>query len=309
MKGGHGAGSLALVADFRAVLLAEGTVLFLVFVLLAIGWVACREMLLARARSWLAAQRGRWPAEPAWRRVLRIGFGVLWIVDGLLQAQPGMPAGLASRVMAPAADGSPGWVAHVVNFGAQIWSGSPADVAAGAVWIQLGIGIWLVSVSSPNWSRIAGLVSVGWGLVVWAFGEAFGGILAPGASWLTGAPGGVLFYVVAGGLIALPARLWDSPALARLLAGGTGVFLAGMAVLQAWPGRGFWQGTAGGRPGPLTSMVREMSQTPQPGWLSRLVANVGSVVQAHGFAVNVVTVLALAVSALVFITVALTGPP
>ena len=36
------------------------------------------------------------------------------------------------------------------------------------------------------------------GLVVWVFGEAFGGIFAPGATWLFGAPGAVLFYCVAG---------------------------------------------------------------------------------------------------------------
>ena len=30
------------------------------------------------------------------------------------------------------------------------------------------------------WSRAAGLASVGWGLVVWVFGESFGGIFAPG---------------------------------------------------------------------------------------------------------------------------------
>ncbi len=41
---------------------------------------------------------------------------------------------------------------------------------------------------------MAGLVSVGWGLIVWAFGEAFGGIFAPGLSFLFGAPGAVIFY-------------------------------------------------------------------------------------------------------------------
>ncbi|HYK67696.1 MAG TPA: hypothetical protein VEV45_07090, partial [Streptosporangiaceae bacterium] len=197
------ASSLALIADFRAVLLAEGTVMFLLFVLLAISWVACREMLLARARAWLAAQRGRWPAEPAGRRVLRIGFGVLWIIDGLLQAQPGMPTGLPSQVIAPAATGSPGWVQHVVSFGTQIWSGDPVEAAAGAVWIQLGIGIWLLTTPFGAWSRLGGLVSACWAGLVWVFGEALGGLFAPGASVLTGAPGAVLFYGAAGVLLAM----------------------------------------------------------------------------------------------------------
>ena len=40
------------------------------------------------------------------------------------------------------------------------------------------------------------------------FGEAFGGIFAPGLTWLFGAPGAVLIYAVAGALIALPERAW-----------------------------------------------------------------------------------------------------
>ena len=79
--------------------------------------------------------------------------------------------------------------------------------------------------------------------MVWVFGESVGGIFAPGLSWLTGAPGGVLFYVAAGALLALPENVWRHPRSGRLLLAGLGVFLAGMALLQAWPGRGFWQGT------------------------------------------------------------------
>jgi len=292
-------GGLGPAADFRAVLLAEGTAMFLLFVLLAIGWVACREVLLARARLWLAAQRGRWPAEPAARRVLRIGFGVLWIIDGLLQAQAGMPTGLASRVMAPSAAGSPGWVLHLMHIGTQTWSGDPVEAAVGAVWIQLGIGIWLVSVSTPRWSRLAGLVSVGWGLVVWVFGEAFGGIFGPGASWLTGAPGAALFYCAAGGLIAMPDRYWRDPRLGRRILQACGAVLVAGAVLQAWPGRGFWQGTLPGHanarvPGPLASYVGSMAQMSQPAALNDLDGRFAALVAAHGFAVNLVAVVALA---------------
>jgi hypothetical protein len=296
---GPGVGSLGPAADFRAMLLSEGTAMFLLFVLLAIGWVVCREILLARARAWLTAQRGRWPAEPAARRVLRIGFGVLWIVDGLLQAQPGMPTGLTSQVITPAAAGSPGWVAHVVNFGTQIWSGDPVEAAVGSVWIQLGIGIWLVSVSSPRWSRLAGIVSVGWGLVVWVFGEAFGGLLGGAASWLTGAPGAALFYCVAGALLALPVRHWRDPELGRRILQAAGALLVASAVFQAWPGRGFWQGTLPGAanarvPGPLASAVGSMAQMSQPAALHDLAGWFAALVAAHGFAVNLVAVIVLA---------------
>ena len=35
--------------------------------------------------------------EPPARRLLRIGLGLLWLVDGLLQAQPAMPAGFVAH--------------------------------------------------------------------------------------------------------------------------------------------------------------------------------------------------------------------
>jgi hypothetical protein len=48
----------------------------------------------------------------------------------------------------------------------------------------------------------------------------------------------VLIYAVAGALIALPERAWRTRRLGQLMTAGAGLFLLGMAVLQAWPGRG-----------------------------------------------------------------------
>ena len=121
-----------------------------------------------------------------------------------------MAVGLPSQVIEPTAAASPGWVQHLVNAGGTTWSYHPMQAGASAVWIQVGIGIWLLVAARGPLSRLAGLVSVGWGLVVWVFGEAFGGIFAPGLTWLFGAPGAVLIYAVAGALIALPERAWRS---------------------------------------------------------------------------------------------------
>ena len=198
----------------------------------------------------------------------------------------------------PAADGSPGWVRGLVDFAAKGWTYHPVSAAAAAVWIQVGIGIWLLTAARGPWSRLGGLASVGWGLAVWIFGEAFGGIFAPGLSWLFGAPGAALLYAVAGALIALPDRAWTGRRLGRAVLAGTGVFLAGMALLQAWPGRGFWSGTAGRQPGNLASMVQGMAQASQPGFLSSWLHGFGTVAAAHGFAVNLIVVVALAAAGL-----------
>jgi len=323
-----------LVAAFRSALLHQGTIAFIAVVFLWLIWATARTWRLTTPsatpstggagaasdaegttaegttaegttaegtteaakseRGGLGEARGRW--------LLRIGFGVLWILDGILQAQPKMAAGLPSLVIEPTAADSPAWVQHLVNWGGTIWSYHPIQAGAASVWIQVGIGAWLIVGGRGRWSRLAGAASVGWGLVVWVFGESFGGIFAPGLSWLTGAPGGVLFYVAAGALTALPEGAWRSPRLGRLVLAGFGIFFIAMAVLQAWPGRGFWQGTVHGRPGSLTHMVQSMASTSQPHFLSALLSSFSSFVAGNGFAVNLVVVIVLAVLGAIFLT-------
>jgi cytochrome oxidase Cu insertion factor (SCO1/SenC/PrrC family) len=289
-----------LVAAFRSALLHQGAIALVMVVLLGLIW--------ATARVWRPgapagdAADGAGDPEPRGRWLLRTGFGVLWIFDGLLQAQPKMAGGLAAVIIEPAAASSPRWVQHLVNWGGTVWSYHPVQAGAASVWIQLGIGAWLIAAARGPWSRLAGAASVAWGLIVWVFGESFGGIFAPGLSLLTGAPGGVLFYVAAGALVVLPEDAWRRPRSGRLLLAGIGIFLAAMALLQAWPGRGFWQGTVRGKPGTLAAMVTEMSGTPQPRFLSSLLAGFGSFATRNGFAVNLVVVVALAVLAGAFLS-------
>jgi cytochrome oxidase Cu insertion factor (SCO1/SenC/PrrC family) len=242
-------------------------------------------------------QRERWP-EPRARRVLRVGFGLLWIVDGILQTQSGMPLRLTGQVIAEAGSGSPSWLQDVVRWGATVWNNHPVTAATAAVWIQVGIGVWLLLVARGRWSRLGGLVSVGWALSVWVFGESLGGILAPSATWLFGAPGAVLFYAAAGALIALEERRWRDRRLGRRLLAGCGALLVAMAILQAWPGRGFWQGQGGA----LQSMVAEMAQTPQPHALSALLSDFAAFAGAHAVAVNLFVVVVLAATGVAFMS-------
>jgi cytochrome oxidase Cu insertion factor (SCO1/SenC/PrrC family) len=222
----------------------------------------------------------------------------LWIIDGVLQAQPQMAGGLPARVIQPSAAASPRWVQHLVNFGGTIWSFHPVQAAASAVWIQVGLGLWLIAADAGWWSRLAGLASAAWGLVVWVFGEAFGGIFAPGLSWLSGAPGAVLIYVAAGLLIALPFRAWAGPRLGRLVLAGIGLSWAGLAVLQAWPGRGYWQGANG----TLIGMVQGMAHAVQPPAQAAMVSGFASFTSAHGFAVNLFAVIMLGLISLAILS-------
>ena len=305
MNSGLNPADPTIVAAFRSALVHQWVIVALIFVLLLVAWGATRAWAGGHGAT-AAGSPAPWH-EPRARRLLRVGFGILWVFDGILQAQPQMAGGLPQEVIKPAAATSPAWVQHLVNWGGSIWTYHPIQAGAATVWIQVGIGMWLIFAPRGWASRLAGLASVAWGLVVWAFGEAFGGIFAPGLTVLFGAPGAVLIYAVAGALIALPERAWESPRTGRLTLGGTGVFLLGMALLQAWPGRGFWQGTAHGQASGLADMVQSMAATSQPRVLASLVSAFGNFTAAHGFAVNLVAVIALAAIGAAFCVSALRG--
>lgn len=103
-----------LVAAFRAALLHQGLVLILLAAL-ALTWLAAREFAprtpAGRWSRWRAGDTAR--PEPPGRRLLRIGFGVIWIFDGLLQAPPAMrqacPARSSGRPRRPHQCGCSTW--------------------------------------------------------------------------------------------------------------------------------------------------------------------------------------------------------
>src|SRR4029077_586856 len=175
MNSGLSPSDPTLVAAFRSALLHQGAIALLMLVSVWLIWATARTWRSATApgaggagaggaRAGGAGARGRGaggpgaggPAEARARWLLRTGFGVLWIFDGILQAQPKMAGGLATQVMAPIAASSPGWVQHLVNWGGTVWSYHPVQAGAASVWIQVGIGAWLIAAARGPWSRLAG---------------------------------------------------------------------------------------------------------------------------------------------------------
>jgi len=105
-------------------------------------------------------------------------------------------------------------------------------------------------------------------------------------------------------LIALPERAWATPRLGRVVLAVMGLFFLGMAVLQAWPGRGFWRASLHGGvvSGTLATMVAQMAQTPQPRVLSSWVADFATFDASHGWAVNLFLVIFLAGVGIAFLS-------
>ena len=297
MGRGVGIGNPLVLTAFHTSLLHQLLIVLALVVVLALAWNVARTIQFRRAAAdgqvRVAATVAR--LEPRARLVLRLAFGALWTLDGLLQLQPAMPLGLPGGVISPSADGAPSWVHHVVDVGVTLWSNHPITAATSAVWIQLGIGIGLLVAPRGWWSRAAGAASAGWGLVVWVFGESFGGLFTPGGSWLFGLPGAAIFYVAAGALLVLPEARWQAASLGRWLLRGLGLLFVGLGVLQAWPGRATWAGqpTPHATPGLTTAMVQQMAQVSQPRSLVSVVRWFAGVDAAHGWAVNLVVVLVL----------------
>ena len=171
------------------------------------------------------------------RRGIQLALGLLWILDGLLQFQPGMfSRRFATQVIAPAGAGQPGFISGPVGEMARIIVHQPAAADLGFGLLQLSLGVGILHARTVRWALRA---SVAWALAVWYLGEGLGGLFGPGASLPTGAPGAALLYAVIALLVSQrhdrqagaaqrPAP-WAAPAWATLWLGG--------ALLQVLPGR------------------------------------------------------------------------
>jgi cytochrome oxidase Cu insertion factor (SCO1/SenC/PrrC family) len=230
--------------------------------------------------------------EPAARTSLRWIFGTLWVCAGVLQFQPSMPLGLANNVVAPMAAGTPSWLHALTNHGVALWNGHPVALAVGVAWLQVGIGLTLLT-SAGRTGRWVGGLSAAWAGVIWLVGNGAGGIFVSGASILFGWPGATIFYLVAGMWLFLDPEVFRakfSPYTTRLLS----VVLVAGAVLQCLPSAHFWRG---GNANALTKMTVFMTSFAQPHALASVVRRVGTISGQMGGGFNIIVVLWLLVSA------------
>ncbi len=280
--------------QLRSVLLMSA--LWVVLVALIVGsgvwWFAARDRAAAgRIRATLFGSVPARGSEPRARKFLRISFGALWIVDGLLQAQPKMPGGFVSDVMAPAVSGSPQWYGDLVAPIVRAWTRHPIAADAATVWVQIGLGMLILLGGTGLVAKLSLWGSIAWSLAVWLLGEAFGGLLAPGASWLTGAPGAVLIYAAAAGLLLQRWDWWESGRAALIARRFAAAWIAGAAVLQALPFEQQWD--AAGLSAPLVAG----SRTAQPAFTAKPIAHLASAAAGHPAAVNATIIAILAVVA------------
>jgi hypothetical protein len=192
-------------------------------------------------------------------------LGSLWIVDGLLQAQPSMftPTGLVGNVLVPAAQGQPSWISGPMLWGSGLWVSHAALWNSAAVALELSIGcLILVGRRWPMLGRTGLVLSIVWGLIVWYFGEGLGGLFTGSASYLAGAPGSAFLYVLLASALVLPDALWSSPRLLLAFRVAVGALWAVGALLQMAPL--YWT------PLGLASMLQSVAMMPLPFGLTAL---------------------------------------
>jgi hypothetical protein len=199
------------------------------------------------------------------RAIWWYALGSLWILDGLLQAQPSMftPSGLVGNVLVPAAQGQPGWIAGPMIWGSGLWASHAAFWNAAVVVLELVIGCFmLVGRRWPMLGRTGLVLSIAWGLIVWYFGEGLGGLFTGSATYLAGAPGSAFLYVLLASALLLPDALWSSPRLLLAFRVAVGVLWAAGALLQMAPL--YWT------PLGLASMLQNIAMMPLPFGLTAL---------------------------------------
>lgn len=268
-----------LPAFYRLVL--EGGILSAVLALALVIFTRRGGQFLLQTQA--AAKASDTPV-PIW---LARMFGILWILDGLLQAQPDMGSQLLPNVIEPLVGALPGPLQHGLSPTLYLWSLHPLLFDAGAVWAQILIGTAIFLGPGRPLGRLGLYVSIGWSLVIWVFGEAFGSVLS-GATWLTGAPGSALLYAFAAAILLQPAARFASGLARRRLGDGIACLWMFCAFLQAWPPSGFWL------PGGLRGALLPMAQMSQPTWLSAPIYALAYLLNQHPALWNGVFVAVLA---------------
>jgi len=252
-----------ILQSFYTILIIEFIFLLMVS---SVGWFIGRRVLRFRAlfqsqldlsmKSVVEASR-----HMRIRKWVTITFGLMWVLDGLLQAQPEMSNQFISGLEVPLLSGLPGFLPSVLSPLLYSWTLHPFMYNSLAVWFQILLGVGILFGPTRRVGRFALYSSIAWSAVIWVVGEGFGGILTS-ASWLTGGPGAVLLYSLAAVLLIQPAQYWTNGTVSKWLDRSIGVLWLACAVLQALPSAGFWES------GGLQGAELSMAQMSQPSWMA-----------------------------------------
>ena len=134
---------------------------------------------------------------PAWPKdALRIGFGVIWLIDALLKWLPGFKDSYMSTIMSIRA-GQPGWLQPWFQFWINL-----QHPAVTFFWVLVATCETLIALALIfGFARkLTYCAAIAFSLVIWSTAEGFGGPYTSGASDIGTA---IIYAVVFAGLLAL----------------------------------------------------------------------------------------------------------
>ncbi|HWE11015.1 MAG TPA: hypothetical protein VG325_16830 [Solirubrobacteraceae bacterium] len=132
------------------------------------------------------------------RRAIQTALGLLWLLDGALQFQSFMYSKGFIDMLSQMMPGQPGWLGSSMRWASKLAATNLTLFNTLFALTQVVIGLALLYRPTV---KPALALSLGWALVVWWFGEAFGMLFMNMANPLTGAPGAVLLYAIIGLLV------------------------------------------------------------------------------------------------------------
>src|SRR5437879_7897402 len=105
------------------------------------------------------------------KTAVRVVFGFVWIIDGGLKFQPGLPDSL-SQMVADAGQGQPAWLQPWFGFWSQTVSANPVFFVTTIGLFELALGFALVFGFVRKLAYTGGILL---SLIIWSVPEGFGG--------------------------------------------------------------------------------------------------------------------------------------
>ena len=142
----------------------------------------------------------RWHVD--WWASIRIGYGVIWLIDGALEWQPAAFHNFLQLITA-ASQGQPAPLATVISAGQAVVAINPILANGLLAALETAIGLSLITNALSRWAlRLSVLLAA----LIWVFGQGLGMVFMPGATDIQSGPLYVLVSLML--LKALPARAY-----------------------------------------------------------------------------------------------------
>jgi hypothetical protein len=182
---------------------------------------------------------------------LRIGLGLIWIINEMMQMEPGvfhpayygnLPSTVMPSVLQYIHQRAPAWISWGTTVPQWFFNKWPIETNIAIILIQLGLAASLLVKLPEKYVRLGLWGSVVWSIIVWIFLQSLGGARSwgHGLTFYSGFPGSALFYAFTSGLLLLNRSRWSVESLFKLATRVVAMIFWVSGILQLLPFNGQW---------------------------------------------------------------------